>query len=64
MIKLEFSVDEVNHILMLLGKLPFADVNMTIRAIVDQGGPQAEALQAAKAAEEETKVSEEETAKE
>ena len=52
MIKLEFSVDEVNHILMLLGKLPFADVNMTLMAIVDQGRPQAEALEAAKAAEE------------
>jgi hypothetical protein len=54
MIKLEFTVDEVNHILMLLGKLPFADVNMTIMAIVDQGRPQAEALEAAKAAEETT----------
>jgi hypothetical protein len=52
MIKLEFSVDETNHILMLLGKLPFAEVNMTIMAIVDQGRPQAEALEAAKAAEE------------
>jgi hypothetical protein len=52
MIKLEFSVDEVNHILTLLGKLPFAEVNMTIMAIVDQGRPQAEALEAAKAAEE------------
>ena len=59
MIKLEFSVDEVNHILMLLGKLPFAEVNMTIMAIVDQGRPQAEALEAAKAAEE---VTEETTA--
>lgn len=56
MIKLEFSVDEVNHILMLLGKLPFADVNMTIMAIVDQGRPQAEALEAAKAAEEVTET--------
>ena len=54
MIKLEFSVDEVNHILTLLGKLPFAEVNMTIMAIVDQGRPQAEALEAAKAAEEQT----------
>jgi hypothetical protein len=52
MIKLEFSVDETNHILSLLGRLPFADVNMTIMAIVDQGRPQAEALEAAKAAEE------------
>ena len=51
MIKLEFSVDEVNHILSLLGKLPFADVNMTIMAIVDQGRPQAEALDAAAKAE-------------
>ena len=62
MIKLEFSVDEVNHILSLLGKLPFADVNMTIMAIVDQGRPQAEALEAAKVAQEETNVSKEETA--
>jgi len=52
MIKLEFSVEETNHILSLLGRLPFADVNMTIMAIVDQGRPQAEALEAAKAAEE------------
>jgi hypothetical protein len=58
MIKLEFSVDEVNHLLGLLGRLPFADVNMTIMAIVDQGRPQAEALEAAK----ETNVSTEETA--
>ena len=56
MIKLEFSVDEVNHILGLLGRLPFADVNMTIMAIVDQGRPQAEALEAAKAAEEVTET--------
>ena len=51
MIKLEFSVDEINHILGLLGKLPFADVNMTIMAIVEQGRPQAEALDAAAKAE-------------
>jgi len=50
MIKLEFTVDETNHILALLGKLPFADVNMTIMAIVDQGRPQAEALEAEQAA--------------
>jgi hypothetical protein len=62
MIKLEFSIDEVNQILGLLGRLPFADVNMTIMAIVDQGRPQAEALEAAKAAQEETNVSTEETA--
>jgi hypothetical protein len=50
MIKLEFTVDETNHILGLLGKLPFAEVNMTIMAIVDQGRPQAEALEAEQAA--------------
>jgi len=49
MIKFEFSVDETNHILSLLGRLPFADVNMTIMAIVDQGRPQAEALEAEQA---------------
>ena len=59
MIKLEFSVDETNHILSLLGRLPFADVNMTIMAIVDQGRPQAEALEAAKAAEEAKEKTEE-----
>lgn len=56
MIKLEFTVDEVNHILMLLGKLPFADVNMTIMAIVDQGRPQAEALEAEQAAKAEAET--------
>lgn len=50
MIKLEFTVDETNHILGLLGKLPFAEVNMTIMAIVDQGRPQVEALEAEQAA--------------
>lgn len=59
MIKLEFTVDETNHILMLLGKLPFAEVNMTIMAIVDQGRPQAEALEAEQAAEEAKEKTEE-----
>ena len=59
MIKLEFTVDETNHILGLLGKLPFAEVNMTIMAIVDQGRPQAEALEAAIAAEEAKEKTEE-----
>ena len=58
MIKLEFSVDEINHILGLLGKLPFADVNMTIMAIVEQGRPQAEALDAAAKAEAEEPTAE------
>jgi hypothetical protein len=60
MIKLEFTVDETNHILALLGKLPFADVNMTIMAIVDQGRPQAEALEAEQAAKAEAEKTAEE----
>lgn len=60
MIKLEFTVDETNHILMLLGKLPFAEVNMTIMAIVDQGRPQAEALEAEQAAKAEAEKTAEE----
>jgi hypothetical protein len=60
MIKLEFTVDETNHILGLLGKLPFAEVNMTIMAIVDQGRPQAEALEAEQAAKAEAEKTAEE----
>jgi hypothetical protein len=60
MIKFEFTVDEVNHILGLLGKLPFAEVNMTIMAIVDQGRPQAEALEAEQAAKAEAEKTAEE----
>ena len=60
MIKLEFTVDETNHILGLLGKLPFADVNMTIMAIVDQGRPQAEALEAEQDAKAEAETTAEE----
>jgi hypothetical protein len=44
MITLKFTVDEVNFILSLLGRLPFAEVHTTIRAIAEQGQPQAEAL--------------------
>jgi hypothetical protein len=60
MIKFEFTVDETNHILGLLGKLPFAEVNMTIMAIVDQGRPQAEALEAEQAAKAEAEKTAEE----
>ena len=52
MIKLEFTIEEINHILSLLGQLPFAASNGTIGAIVQQAQPQAEALEKAKAAEE------------
>lgn len=40
MIKLEFSVDEVNHILTLLGRLPFVEVNSVIHRIVETAQPQ------------------------
>lgn len=44
MIKLEFSIEEVNHILSLLGQLPFAQVNNIITTIVEKAEPQALAL--------------------
>lgn len=40
MIKLEFSVDEVNHLLSLLGQLPFGQVNNIIHNIVQQAETQ------------------------
>jgi hypothetical protein len=44
MLTFHFTVEEINHILMLLGRLPFADVNSVIKNIVLQGQPQAEAM--------------------
>lgn len=46
MIKLEFSLEELNHILSLLGQLPFAQSNNVISQIVVQAEPQALALAA------------------
>jgi hypothetical protein len=43
-IKLEFSLEELNHILSLLGQLPFAQSNNVISQIVVQAEPQALAL--------------------
>ena len=52
MITLNFSIDEINHILSLLGQLPFAQSNGVIGSIVQQAQPQATALEEAfKAAE-------------
>lgn len=52
MITLQFSIDEINHLLSLLGNLPFAQSNSIIGAIVQQAQPQATALEEAfKAAE-------------
>jgi hypothetical protein len=54
MITLNFSVEQVNTLLQMLGNLPFAQVNGMIQEIVTQGQPQADALDAAaKAAAEE-----------
>lgn len=54
MIKLEFTVEEVNMILRVLGKHPFDEVVAMISKIKQQGDPQAEAL--ATAAEEAAKA--------
>ena len=51
MIKLEFTVEEVNMILRVLGKHPFDEVVAMISKIKQQGDPQAEALAAAAQAE-------------
>lgn len=54
MISLNFPIQGVNHLLQLLGRLPFADVNGIINEIVTQAQPQADALNAAaEAAEQE-----------
>jgi hypothetical protein len=44
MIKLEFSIEEVNMILRVLGKHPFEEVMSLIGKIKQQGDPQAEEL--------------------
>lgn len=49
MIKLEFSLNEVNIILGSLGKQPFETVASVISKIQEQGAPQAAALAAAEA---------------
>lgn len=42
MIKLTFSVETINQILTLLGRLPFAEVNNIIRTIVEEANNQIE----------------------
>jgi len=51
MITLNFSIEQVNSLLQMLGGLPFAQVNGMIQEIVLQGQPQADALDAAAKAE-------------
>jgi len=46
MIKLQFSIEQINQILAVLGQLPFNVANGVIQDIVTQAQPQAEALEA------------------
>jgi hypothetical protein len=41
-VTLEYTVREINGLLMLLGKLPFADSYMAINSVQMQAGPQVE----------------------
>ena len=50
-IKLDLTLDEVNGVLISLGKLPFEQVEPLISKIRGQAVPQAEALAQAEAAE-------------
>jgi hypothetical protein len=45
MINLQLSVDQVNALLAILGKQPFEQVNALINEIIQQGAPQAKALE-------------------
>jgi len=45
MITLQLSVDQVNALLAILGKQPYEQVSMLIGEIIQQGSPQAQALQ-------------------
>jgi len=51
MINLQLSVDQVNALLAILGKQPFEQVNTLINEILQQGAPQAKALEDAAKAE-------------
>ena len=51
MINLQFSVDQVNALLAILGKQPYEQVSMLIAEIIQQGAPQAKALEEAPKAE-------------
>lgn len=46
MINLQFTVEQINQILAVLGQLPFNASNGLIQDIVAQAQPQAEALEA------------------
>ena len=46
MINLQFTIEQINQILALLGQLPFNASNNLINDIVQQAQPQAEAIEA------------------
>lgn len=46
MINLQFTIEQINQILALLGQLPFNASNNLINDIVHQAQPQAEAIEA------------------
>lgn len=52
MINFQLSVDQVNALLAILGKQPYEQVSMLIGEIIQQGVPQAKALEEAQAASE------------
>ena len=45
MINLQLSIDQVNALLAILGKQPYEHVSMLIAEILQQGAPQAKALE-------------------
>ena len=45
MINLQLSVDQVNALLAILGKQPYEQVSMLVAEILQQGAPQAKALE-------------------
>jgi len=51
MINLQLSIDQVNALLAILGKQPYEQVSMLIGEIIQQGAPQAQALEEARVAE-------------
>jgi hypothetical protein len=51
MINLQLSVDQVNALLAILGKQPYEQVSVLIAEIIQQGAPQAQALEEARVAE-------------
>jgi len=45
MINLQLSIDQVNALLAILGRQPYEQVSMLIAEIIQQGAPQAKAIE-------------------